>query len=97
MCGPLVICVMSDGGIPAEPNTRPESEECPADDAFGFGDDLELNPFDGLPFSSRYYELLRERQTLSVWEARCEFEEALVNSQLVVVSGTAQTGRSTQV
>ncbi|XP_040032637.2 DEAD/H (Asp-Glu-Ala-Asp/His) box polypeptide 32a [Gasterosteus aculeatus] len=97
MCGPLVICVMSDGGIPGEPNTRPESEECPADDAFGFGDDLELNPFDGLPFSSRYYELLRERQTLSVWEARCEFEEALVNSQLVVVSGTAQTGRSTQI
>uniref|UniRef100_A0AAQ4R412 DEAH (Asp-Glu-Ala-His) box polypeptide 32a n=1 Tax=Gasterosteus aculeatus aculeatus TaxID=481459 RepID=A0AAQ4R412_GASAC len=97
MCGPLVVCVMSDGGIPGEPNTRPESEECPADDAFGFGDDLELNPFDGLPFSSRYYELLRERQTLSVWEARCEFEEALVNSQLVVVSGTAQTGRSTQI
>ncbi|XP_037318860.1 DEAD/H (Asp-Glu-Ala-Asp/His) box polypeptide 32a isoform X2 [Pungitius pungitius] len=75
----------------------PESEECAAEDPFGFGDELELNPFDGLPFSSRYYKLLKERQALSVWKVRCEFQEALLNNQLVVVSGTANTGRSTQI
>lgn len=88
---------MSGENISAEPDIYTESEECPTEDSFRFGDDLELNQFDGLPFSSRYYKLLKERKTLSVWKVRCEFEDVLVNNQLVVVSGTAKTGRSTQV
>ncbi|TMS22018.1 Disintegrin and metalloproteinase domain-containing protein 12 [Larimichthys crocea] len=91
------ICVMSDVNNSEEPDKDPESEECPAEDSFGFGDDLELNQFDGLPFSSRYYKLLKERKTLPVWKVRCEFEDALVNNQLLIVSGTAKTGRSTQI
>lgn len=73
---------------------QPASEDCPTEDAF---DDLELNQFDGLPFSSRYYKLLEERKNLAVWRVRCEFEDALANNQMVVVSGAAKTGRSTQV
>uniref|UniRef100_A0A8D3C207 Putative pre-mRNA-splicing factor ATP-dependent RNA helicase DHX32 n=1 Tax=Scophthalmus maximus TaxID=52904 RepID=A0A8D3C207_SCOMX len=79
------------------PCAQMETRVCPGEDSFGFGDDLELNRFDGLPFSSRYYKLLEERKTLPVWEVRCEFEDALVNNQLVVVRGTARTGRSTQI
>lgn len=76
----------------------PEGDGCPdAEDPCGFGDDLELNPFDGLPFSSRYYTLLKERKCLPVWEVRCELQDALVNNQLLMVCGTAKTGRSTQV
>uniref|UniRef100_A0A8C5B4K8 DEAH-box helicase 32 (putative) n=1 Tax=Gadus morhua TaxID=8049 RepID=A0A8C5B4K8_GADMO len=66
-------------------------------DTFGFGDDLELNQFDGLPFSSRYYKLLKERRELPVWRARGQFLDALVNNQLVLVSGSARTGQSTQI
>ncbi|XP_018554812.1 DEAD/H (Asp-Glu-Ala-Asp/His) box polypeptide 32a isoform X1 [Lates calcarifer] len=89
---------MSEENNSAEPDIHPESEECPGgEDSFGFGDDLELNQFDGLPFSSRYYKLLKERKALPVWKVRCEFEDALVNNQLVVVCGTAKTGRSTQI
>ena len=66
-------------------------------DTFGFGDDLELNQFDGLPFSSRYYKLLKERRELPVWRARGQFLDALVKNQLVLVSGSARTGQSTQV
>lgn len=88
---------MSGENNSPEPDIYPENEECPAEDAFGFGDDLELNQFDGLPFSSRYYKLLKERKSLSVWKVKCEFEDALVNNQMVIVSGTAKTGRSTQV
>ncbi|XP_035853355.1 DEAD/H (Asp-Glu-Ala-Asp/His) box polypeptide 32a isoform X2 [Sander lucioperca] len=88
---------MSDENNSAEPDICPESEECPAEDSFGFGDDLELNQFDGLPFSSRYYKLLKERKSLPVWKVRCDFKDALVNNQLVIVSGTAKTGRSTQI
>ncbi|XP_041671468.1 DEAD/H (Asp-Glu-Ala-Asp/His) box polypeptide 32a [Cheilinus undulatus] len=78
----------------AEAEIYPESEECPT---FGFGDDLEINLFDGLPFSSRYYKLLKKRKTLPVWKIRYEFEDALLKNQLVLLSGTAKTGRSTQV
>lgn len=87
----------SNTHIMSEPDIYPESEECPGGDAFAFGQDLELNQFDGLPFSSRYYKLLKERKTLPVWKVKTEFEDALVNNQMIIVSGAAKTGRSTQV
>uniref|UniRef100_A0A8B9KSY7 Putative pre-mRNA-splicing factor ATP-dependent RNA helicase DHX32 n=1 Tax=Astyanax mexicanus TaxID=7994 RepID=A0A8B9KSY7_ASTMX len=58
---------------------------------------LELNQFDGLPFSSRYYKLLRERKTLPVWGAKHEFIEAIINNQIIIISGSAKTGQSTQI
>uniref|UniRef100_A0A673IEB2 Putative pre-mRNA-splicing factor ATP-dependent RNA helicase DHX32 n=1 Tax=Sinocyclocheilus rhinocerous TaxID=307959 RepID=A0A673IEB2_9TELE len=66
-------------------------------DLFEFGDDLELNQFDGLPYSSRYYRLLQERKTLPVWKYRHEFMTLLENNQILLVSGTTKTGKSTQV
>lgn len=68
-----------------------------SDDLFEFGDDLELNQFDGLPYSSRYYRLLQERKTLPVWKYRHEFMTLLENNQILIVSGTTKTGKSTQV
>uniref|UniRef100_A0A665WMF3 Helicase ATP-binding domain-containing protein n=1 Tax=Echeneis naucrates TaxID=173247 RepID=A0A665WMF3_ECHNA len=88
---------MSEGNNPPEPDIYLGSDEFPREDGPGFGDGLELNQFDGLPFSSRYYKLLKERKSLSVWKVRREFEDALANNQLVVVCGTAKTGRSTQI
>uniref|UniRef100_A0AAZ3P9C7 Helicase ATP-binding domain-containing protein n=1 Tax=Oncorhynchus tshawytscha TaxID=74940 RepID=A0AAZ3P9C7_ONCTS len=73
-----------------------ETADC-VEEAFVFGEDLELNRFDGLPFSSRYYKLLQERQSLPVWKAREEFLDILVNNRLVIVSGTTKTGKSTQI
>ncbi|XP_077358658.1 DEAD/H (Asp-Glu-Ala-Asp/His) box polypeptide 32a [Festucalex cinctus] len=64
---------------------------------FCFGDELELNPFDGLPFSSRYYKLLAERRTLPVWTLRRRFDDALAHAQLLVVCAHADAGRSTQI
>ncbi|RXN08906.1 pre-mRNA-splicing factor ATP-dependent RNA helicase DHX32 [Labeo rohita] len=68
-----------------------------SDDLFEFGDDLELNQFDGLPYSSRYYRLLQERKTLPVWKYRHEFMTLLENNQILIVSGTTKTGKSTQI
>ncbi|XP_015722998.1 putative pre-mRNA-splicing factor ATP-dependent RNA helicase DHX32 [Coturnix japonica] len=62
-----------------------------------YGEDLELNPFDGLPYSSRYYKLMKERQELPVWKVRCAFMESLLHHQIVIVSGDAKTGKSSQV
>uniref|UniRef100_A0A665WME9 DEAD-box helicase OB fold domain-containing protein n=1 Tax=Echeneis naucrates TaxID=173247 RepID=A0A665WME9_ECHNA len=66
------------------------SDEFPREDGPGFGDGLELNQFDGLPFSSRYYKLLKERKSLSVWKVRREFEDALANNQLVIPQWCAE-------
>ncbi|XP_019903110.1 putative pre-mRNA-splicing factor ATP-dependent RNA helicase DHX32 isoform X2 [Esox lucius] len=60
-------------------------------------DVLQLNQFDGLPYSSRFYTLLKERMDLPVWKAKCDFMDKLANRQFVIVSGTAKTGRSSQI
>ncbi|MEE6486370.1 hypothetical protein FKM82_014587 [Ascaphus truei] len=62
----------------------------------GILDDLELNPFDGLPYSSRFYNLLRQREELPIWKMKYAFVESLLHNQIVVVSGGAKSGKSSQ-
>lgn len=95
------VCVVYRGGDDmagsseiSEGELMKEEEEC---DVFEFGDDLELNPFDGLPYSSRYYRLVQERKNLPVSKHRHEFMTFLENHQILIVSATTHSGKSTQV
>ncbi|XP_069755803.1 putative pre-mRNA-splicing factor ATP-dependent RNA helicase DHX32 isoform X3 [Narcine bancroftii] len=59
--------------------------------------DLEMNPFDGLPYSSRYYKLLQARKRLPVWEAKDVFMASLLDHQYIILSGDACVGKSSQI
>ena len=67
------------------------------DDELSTAESIEVNPFDGLPYSSMYYELLKKRQALPIWKAKDDFVLAVDDSPIVLITGRAGSGKSTQV
>lgn len=76
-----------------------EDEEEEEEERADNGDvvDLEVNPYDGLPYSSRYYSLLEERKQLSVWSVRLNLLEEMETHSMMILSSDGGTGKSTQV
>lgn len=56
-----------------------------------------INPYTGKPFSQTYFEILKKRQQLPIWEKREEFFEAITKHQIVVLVGETGSGKTTQI
>jgi pre-mRNA-splicing factor ATP-dependent RNA helicase DHX15/PRP43 len=56
-----------------------------------------VNPWTLRPYSDRYYEILRKRQQLPVYEFRDELIEKVKNNQCIIIEGETGSGKTTQV
>jgi len=55
------------------------------------------NPYTGLEYSRRYYEILEKRKTLPVWSYRDDFMKMVEDHQIMVLVGETGSGKTTQV
>lgn len=56
----------------------------------------ELNPYNGLQYSARYYDLLKQRKNLPAWNCRRTFLRAVKRNQCIVLVGETGSGKTTQ-
>ena len=57
----------------------------------------QLNPMTGQPYSFKYYEILKKRMTLPVWEYKQAFMATLTKHQSTVLVGETGSGKTTQI
>ncbi|XP_068662591.1 probable pre-mRNA-splicing factor ATP-dependent RNA helicase DEAH2 isoform X1 [Aristolochia californica] len=55
------------------------------------------NPWNGRPFSQRYFEILEKRKTLPVWQQKEEFVQTLRDNQSLILVGETGSGKTTQI
>ncbi|KAK4523669.1 hypothetical protein GAYE_PCTG71G1565 [Galdieria yellowstonensis] len=56
-----------------------------------------VNKYTGKPYSERYYELLKVRRALPIYEKRDEFLKLVEENKVVVLVGDTGSGKTTQV
>ncbi|XP_003927532.1 ATP-dependent RNA helicase DHX15 [Saimiri boliviensis] len=56
-----------------------------------------INPFTNLPHTPRYYDILKKRLQLPVWEYKDRFTDILVRHQSFVLVGETGSGKTTQI
>ncbi|KTF94486.1 hypothetical protein cypCar_00046954, partial [Cyprinus carpio] len=56
----------------------------------------QINPFTNLPHTPRFYEILKKRLQLPVWEYKERFNDILHRHQSFVLVGETGSGKTTQ-
>ncbi|KAJ0033775.1 hypothetical protein NQD34_000882 [Periophthalmus magnuspinnatus] len=57
----------------------------------------QINPFTNLPHTPRYYEILKKRLQLPVWEYKESFNDIITRHQSFVLVGETGSGKTTQI
>lgn len=58
---------------------------------------MHINPYTNKAYSQRYFEILKQRQNLPVWEQRDAFFELIRKNQTIVLVGETGSGKTTQI
>jgi pre-mRNA-splicing factor ATP-dependent RNA helicase DHX15/PRP43 len=58
---------------------------------------VQINPYSGMMYTPRYYELLKKRRQLPVWEYKDKFTELIHKHQIIVLVGETGSGKTTQI
>ncbi|KAF5179639.1 Atp-dependent rna helicase dhx8 [Thalictrum thalictroides] len=58
---------------------------------------LNINRWNGRPYSQRYHDILEKRKTLPVWQQKDEFLQALHANQTLILVGETGSGKTTQI
>ncbi|CAI5493356.1 unnamed protein product [Closterium sp. Naga37s-1] len=56
-----------------------------------------INPYNGRPYTQRYFDILEKRKTLPVWQQKQEFVDLLKKQQIIVLVGETGSGKTTQI
>jgi len=56
-----------------------------------------VNPLSGKPFSRKYFDILKKRQTLPCWSQKAAFLKMMDENQVVVLVGETGSGKTTQM
>ena len=56
-----------------------------------------VNPWTGRPYTPKYYEILKKRKDLPVWQQQEEFTETLAKNQTLILVGETGSGKTTQI
>lgn len=57
----------------------------------------QLNPLNDQPYSVKYYDILKKRMQLPVWEYKQSFLATLEKNQVTVLVGETGSGKTTQI
>jgi pre-mRNA-splicing factor ATP-dependent RNA helicase DHX15/PRP43 len=57
---------------------------------------VQLNPLNGKPYSVKYYDILKKRMSLPVWDYKEAFMATLQKNQTTVLVGETGSGKTTQ-
>jgi HrpA-like RNA helicase len=58
---------------------------------------VQINPYSGMVYTPRYFELFRKRKQLPVWEYKDKFMDLLHKHQTIVLVGETGSGKTTQI
>lgn len=56
-----------------------------------------INPWNGAPYSPRWYTILQQRKNLPIWNEKHKFLDILRDNQCVVLVGETGSGKTTQI